>query len=552
MSAPQERPRALVIGLDGADWRLLEPWLQAGHLPTLSRLITSGARGALRSTIRPESSVAWSSFSTGVNAGKHGVFGFVEQVPGSYSFQLANGNSVRARRFWEVLGDEGRVVWICNVPFTYPPAPVNGLLVSGMLTPGPDVAFTHPPDLQGWLLNHFEQYQFDVTPSAGEHDALIASVRAITQQQRKAALLLMGKQPWDLGMVVFTGPDRLQHFLWACHDPAHPLHQAGHARLCGSALLEHYQLLDAAIAEILDNLPPNTLVLVMSDHGFNGCARRFYVNRWLGQRGYLALHGANTWRLRLAAMTSRLGSVGWIRRLKRALLPARWGSTTLRSAMFVRAVDWSHTRAYFGPDGGLRINLAGREPEGIVDPHELDALRQELRQRLLALTDPDTGRPALSGVFGQEELYQGPFTDKAPDLILEPQRDNPASGHNLVLDGSLEHPQAPRFGSSAPYTANHTLDGVLIAWGPGIIPGQQITGAQIVDLAPTLLAALGVPIPDTVDGRVLSELFVPGSLPELRKSAPSEPTSKDPLGTSYSPEDESTVEGRLRGLGYLD
>lgn len=551
MSAHQERPKALVIGLDGADWRLLEPWLREGHLPALSRLITTGARGVLRSTIRPESSVAWSSFSTGMNAGKHGVFGFVEHAPGSYAFQLANGSSVRARRFWEILGDEDRRVWIYNVPFTYPPAPVNGLLVSGMLTPGPDVAFTHPPDLRGWLLSHFEKYQFDVTPSEGEQDALIASVRAITQQQLKTALLLLHKQPWDLGMVVFTGPDRLQHFLWACHDPGHPLRQADHARL-GNALLEHYQLLDEAIAEILDNLPPNTLVLVMSDHGFNGCARRFYVNRWLVQEGYLALHEANTWRLRLAAMTSKLGSVGWIRRLKRALLPARWGATTLRSAMFVRAVDWSRTRAYFGPDGGLRINLAGREPEGIVDPGELDTLRQELRQRSLALVDPDTGQPALSGVFAREELYHGPFTDRAPDLILEPQRDNPAFAHNLVLDGSLEHPPPPLFGSSAPYTGNHTLDGVLIACGPGVTPGQQIVGAQIIDLAPTLLAALGVPIPDTMDGRVLSELFSPGSIPEPRKSAPSEPSAKDALGASYSPEDESTVEGRLRGLGYLD
>jgi predicted AlkP superfamily phosphohydrolase/phosphomutase len=421
-----------------------------------------------------------------------------------------------------------------------------------MLTPDPEVAFAHPLDLQRWLLSHFESYRFDVDPSVHEDGALIESVRAITQQQQEAAAMLLREQPWDLGTVVFTGPDRLQHFLWAHHEPSHPLHQADRARLFGDALLEHYRLLDKGMAEILDSLPAETLVLVMSDHGFNGCARRFYVNRWLLAQGYLVLRQAKTWRLQLAVKTSHLGSVGWLRRLKRALMPARWGPTTFRLSMFAQAVDWSRTRAYFGPDGGLRINLLGREPKGIVNPEELEGLCQGLRQSLLGLTDPDTGQPVLSSVFSQDELYDGPFTDRAPDLILEPQRDNPDPSHNFVLDGSLEHAIASPFSSSAPYTANHTLDGILIAWGAGVAAGQQITGAQIIDLAPTLLGVLGVPIPIEMDGQVLAELFVPGFLPELRRSAASEPSVADTPQKSYSLDEEIAIEDRLRGLGYLD
>lgn len=547
-----KQAKAIVIGLDGADWRLLEPWLQAGHLPTLARLVAEGAHGTLRSTIRPESSVAWSSFSTGVNPGKHGVFGFAERVRGGYSFQLANGSSVRARRFWDLLGEAELKVGLLNIPFTYPPSSVNGFMVTGMLTPGPEVAFTYPPELQPRLLSRHETYRFDVDPSIREGFPLIEGVREITLQQRETALLLLREQPWHLFTVVFTGPDRLQHFLWAHNEPRHPLHDADGARLYGHALLEHYQLLDETIAEMLDHLPQDTLVLLMSDHGFNGCARRFYINRWLEAQGLLVLHKTGTRRLQLSAMISRMGSVGWVRRLKRQVFPSRWSSTTLHSAVFAHAVDWSRTRVYFGLDGGLRINLAGREPEGIVQTREMDTLRRQLCQKLLALEDPETGYPVLSHVYAREELYHGPFTKRAPDLVPEPQRDNPNPAHNVVLDGSVDSMMMSPFGSSAPYTANHTLNGVLVAWGAGVARGRQIVGAQITDLAPTILAALDVPVPTHMDGRVLSELFLPGCIPEPRRSAASEPEALDAPGKGFSPEEQMAVESRLRGLGYLD
>ena len=552
-AAQVEKPgRVIVIGLDGADWRLLQPWLHAGHLPTLARLVRGGVHGPLRSTIRPESSLAWSSFSTGVNPGKHGVFGFVEQVKGSYSFQLANGASIRTRRFWDFLGEAGLQVGLLNIPFTYPPSAVNGFMVTGMLTPGPDVDFAHPPELQQQLLSRFGKYRFDVDHSTHEEVALIDSVRMITEQQRDTALLLLRERPWRFFTVVFTGPDRLQHFLWAHNDPRHPFYNVDSARLFGSALLEHYQLLDEAIAEILGHLPPDTLLLLMSDHGFNGCARRFYINRWLQERGLLVLHSTSTRRSRLTVMTSYLKSVGWLRRLKRALLPARWNSTSLHSAVFTHAVDWSRTRAYFGLDGGLRINLESREPGGIVRAEEFDALREELRQELLAVEDPETRQPVLTNLFYREELYHGPFAARAPDLIPEPQRDNPDPAHNIVLDGSLDNITASPFASSIPYTANHTLDGVFIAWGAGVAGTRQVLGAQIVDLAPTILAALDVPIPAYMDGRVLSEIFLPGCIPEPRHSEASEPGVPDGPEGSYSLAEEIAVESRLRGLGYLD
>ena len=542
----------MVIGLDGADWRLLKPWIRNGDLPTLARLVSEGTCGKLRSTVRPESSVAWSSFSTGVNPGKHGVFGFVERAEQGHSFKLANGSSVRTRRFWDILGERGLKVGILNVPFTYPPSPVNGFMVTGMLTPGPDVAFTYPGELQQRLLDRFDNYTFDVGDATKDKATLVGHVHAYTHQQREMALFLLQKEPWDFFTMVFTGPDRLQHFLWADMDPQHLLHDPESAHHFGHALLEHYRVLDDAIAKILDCLPSNTLVLLMSDHGFNGCARRFYVNRWLRDRGLLMLREPSNWRSDLASLLSHLGSVRWLRRLKRAVFPNQWSSITLYSTVFTQAIDWLHTKAYFGLDGGLRMNLQGREPQGIVRAgDEYEVLRQELRQALLTVEDPETKRPPLSKVFLREELYHGRFAGRAPDLILEPQRDNPDPAHNFVLDGSLKADEARIFGSSAPYSGNHTLDGILVAWGADVARGQ-IQNARIVDLAPTVLAALGVAIPEYMDGRVLSEIFLPGCAPTPRRAAESEPGVLDESGRPFSLEEGLAVENRLRGLGYLD
>jgi predicted AlkP superfamily phosphohydrolase/phosphomutase len=544
--------KVVVIGLDGADWRLLEPWIESGNLPTLARLVSEGTRGKLRSTTRPESSVAWSSFSTGVNPGKHGVFGFVERAANDYAYKLANAASVRSRRFWDFLGEQGIRVGILNLPFTYPPSPVNGFLVTGMLTPGPHVPFAYPQALQEQLLERFGHYKFDIGNFAQDKAALIDDVRSYTRQQRETALFLLREWSWDFFTVVFTGPDRLQHFLWADLDSKHPLRDPENAQRSGDALLEHYRELDSAIAEILTCLPVDTLVLVMSDHGFNGCARRFFVNAWLCEQGWLRLNDSSSWQSNLASVLSRVGSIQWVRRLKRIIAPTQWGSSDLSSAIFNRSIDWKHTKAYFGLDGGLRINLQGREPEGIVRPDEYSPLCQTLRQSLLALTDPETKSPPLANVFPREELYQGPYTPRAPDLILEPRRDNQSAAQNFVLDSTLKPNGVHPFGSSQPYSGNHTLDGILIAWGADVVKGGQIKNAQIIDLAPTILAVMGVPVPADMDGRVLSKIFTAGRAPAAQYVAVPSVAASEEVEESFSPEEERTVESRLRGLGYLD
>jgi len=538
----------LVVGLDGADWRLLQPWLDQGKLPTIAGLAAAGAVGRLRSTIRPESSVAWSSFATGVNPGKHGVFGFARRLPGSYRFRLASGSSIRVCRFWDLAGGQGLRVGLLNVPFTYPPSAVNGFMVTGMLTPGVHVPFTYPPHLQRELLDRFDGYAFDVGDWQGDKAALVERARALTRQQRDMTLFLLREQPWDLAVTVFTAPDRLQHFLWADADERHPAHNPQEGQRFGGALLEHYRSLDDAIGAVLETLPDDTLLLLVSDHGCNGCMRRFSVNRWLAERGLLALKRGGRWQRGVPPLLSHLGSLRPLRRVKQRLFPARWSLAGLRCGMFARAVDWARTRAWFGPDGGVWVNLRGREPQGIVSLGDYDAFREELRRELLAVRDPETGRPVLSSVFLREELYHGPAAGAAPDLIAEPRRGEEAYRHNVILDGTFEPGDASPFGSSLPYTGNHTLEGVVLAWGKGVAGPQPIRGAHITDLAPTVLAALGVAVPTHMDGRALPALLAGREHAHPRTSARSWATGPGP---PFGPADEAVVEDRLANLGYL-
>lgn len=544
----ETRKKVVIIGLDGADWRLLRPWMADGRLPTLARLQAEGTTGPLRSTIRPESSVAWSSFATGVNPGKHGVYGFVRWTEG-YDFQLANSSSVGAPRFWGILDRAGYNVGLINIPFTYPPDPIHGFLVSGMLTPNADVAFAYPQAVQSRLLARFKgNLLFDAGDREQNKNALVAHVGAYTRQQREMVSLLW-EEPWDLLAVVFTGPDRLQHFLWADTDSDHPLHKSEDGRRYGDALLEHFQVLDAAVKQIVERLPSDSLVLIMSDHGFNGCGRRFYVNNWLKAGGYLRPRGAFAgWKIG-ARILRQLKRVPWLRRVKRRILPDEWGPTHLQTTAFSQAFDWSRTKAYFAPDGGIRINLKGREPAGIVPPSAYDSLLQELQEALRSLVDEETGAAPLHEVYRREELYHGRYANVAPDLILEPQREKGTALHNYVLDGSTAKGEAV-FTTSHPYSGNHAPNGILMAWGEGVKAGASLSGARIIDIAPTVLATLGAPIPQYMDGRFLENIFIPSHAPYPEYT--DELSLTDSGTRPFTGEEAAAVASRLQNLGYLD
>ena len=550
--------RVLVIGLDGVTLDLLGPWIEAGELPNLQKLIKEGASGKLRSTLPPISSSSWSSFATGVNPGKHGLVDFVYPGADSYKVSMINATSRQTRALWNWLNDAGYKVGLLGIPTTYPPEPVDGFMISGFLSPGPDSEWASPPELKQELLA--ELGEFMLAPDERYRstrwlsrflDDLAASVENRTQ----AALYLMRTKPWDLFTVVYWDTDMVQHETWRLLDPSHPRYDSDEAAASREMVLDFHRKVDKDVGRLLAEAGPDTLVVVMSDHGFGPVHSFFLTNNWLASLGLLqfkqrpwtafkkALFRLGFTPLRMFRIAKSLG-LGSLR--KRVRFQQKSGLLN-RVFLSFDDVDWSRTRAFsIGSFGQVYINLAGVRPEGIVQPgDEYEALREQVAREALALTDPRTGEPLVERIYTREEIYSGPYANRTPDLIVQPRGwEYMAFGHADFGSNKLVEPIIGLSG-------HHRPDGILILAGPGVKAGMPLEGANIMDLTPTLLHAIGVGVPRDLDGQVLSEAFEASSpvaqpvtytQANIFKERGSEPDLSD--------DEMAEVQEKLRGWGY--
>ncbi|NLE76177.1 MAG: hypothetical protein GX605_05425 [Chloroflexi bacterium] len=552
-------PRVFVLGFDAATFWLIDPWVAEGKLPNFARLMREGVRGSLDSTIPYVSGPAWVSFATGVNPGKHGVFDFARRQPGGYGIQLVNARDIRSATLWSLLSQAGLRLGSLNCPVTYPPRPVNGFLVGGMLSPSLKSDFTYPKELRDQLLRAVPDYLIEsaeTSPDRAQTKAAVArNVRQGTQARAKATrFLLEWLGHWDLFVSVYSETDRVMTYLWDDMDPQHPRHDPDLAARFGHEILRHYQELDAILGQTMEEVvDERTTLLVLSDHGFGGVYRFFYPNRWLHEQGYLTLkQGSGTTGLVQGAkgLLRRLRVAHLVKQTLHRLFP-HWGFTSqLRQFAFTRDVDWSRTRAFWAADNGVTINVAGREPEGIVRPGaEYEALRDEIAAGLLALREPGTGERVVAAVHRREEIYSGPYIAESPDLRVVWQ-EYPDERRTHFSAGELWGEST--FGPAG-QTGDHCYQGVFLAWGQGVRRGATIQGAAMVDVAPTILWLLGQPIPQEMDGRVLREAFEAdwaAQRPIQHSQGEARPPDASELA-GFSDEESEAVRERLRGLGYL-
>lgn len=518
----------LVVGLDGATFDLVQPWAEAGYLPTLSRLMAAGAAGPLRSTLPPVTAAAWASFMTGRRPAHTGVVDFFRGPAGNLS--LISGADVAGPTLWELLSQAGVSVGVLNVPVTYPPRPVNGYLVPGLLSPDQGQT-TWPP---GFLAPyHHELGPYRLTPQTlyrpGQEAAFIADLHQVVETQIRYALRIARDAPTDFLMVHFLATDIAQHALWRHLDPAHPWHDPKLASRYGHAVRDLFVRIDSAIGQLLALLPAGTTAIVMSDHGFGPVHRVVNLNNLFIAAGLMALKPEPGVRLRRrVAGRRRLGKVAWRLRRRGKLLD-------------FADVDWSRTMAYsMGHLGQVYVNLQGREPLGLVAPRDYEAALARVTAALRTLRFPDSGRPMPVEVIPGEGA-----PECGPDLHVILDEHRAVAYPMFVADGQIVTEQ--RHGNSG----DHRLHGVLIAAGPGIRAGQALHDAEIVDLAPTILSLMGVAIPPGMDGRPLTEI--------LDAPAPGHPVSTSPLtwhepvaASALTPAEQAIVEAQLRGLGYLD
>ncbi|WP_322493775.1 alkaline phosphatase family protein [Chloroflexus sp.] len=554
--------RILIVGLDAADLDLVEPWVTAGYLPHIRDVLARGSFAPLRSTIPVMSPPAWMSLISGLNPGKHGIFDFVRLAPGSYHLMSTRRDQTTFKTMFDYASEHGQFVLALNVPLTYPPIPVHGIMVAGLGAPMSG-QFTYPPQLRQELLAWGYRIEPETEFAPGREQQWLLDLANVTRSQTDAMLRFMERTPWQLGMIVYRAIDEVETFFWHHMDPTHPLHDPEQAPRFGAAILKIHRLLDEEIGRLLRAAGPDTTVILVSDHGGGPLHREVFLNVWLEQKGWLKRrqrpsHEEALRRLALSLGVSRerlspkLNNAFWT--WLRHRIPIHWQrrltpSTTLSLA---ETVDWSQTKAYsFGNIGQIYINLKGREPKGIVSPGaEYEALLDEITAALYELTD--NGQPVVDAVYRGKDLYTGPYAGYGPDLNIIMR------GMSYVAQSWREMASQQIFASPGAYfTGIHRPLGMIAMCGPTIPQQGKLPEVQIVDVAPTIMHLLGIPPSTEQDGRVLAEfLSATNQLHQPVAPAPAavgEDTLRPLNPTGWENEQaEQEVLDRLRNLGYLD
>jgi len=556
--------RVFVVGFDGATFDLIRPWSEQGLLPTFAGLLKKGAGGPLRSTLPPFSAPAWTTFMTGVNPGQHGLYDFVQPRGSTYELQITNANTRQVPSIWRLLSQCGRRVAAVNIPMTYPPESVNGIMIAGFDAPDVSSTYTYPAGLRDELKEALGTYVILPDMVGLPLWQVVKDYLEVTDLRARAVRYLWSKERYDLFAVVFNGSDALQHLCLRS-----PLEGK-----CREALLSMYQAYDRFLADLLIDLPEDVTLLVMSDHGATPIRQFVYLDRWLADRGWLQLAEGHSGTGGVSGLVRRVAAVaaGQAVMLLRRYLPVEWRRRLkryrglqgrVRSLVASSGIDWGRTQAYTRNVQGIFINLKGRQPEGIVEPgKEYDELCCRISDELLALRDPDNPQARIvDRVLRKEEVFSGPYVDMAPDLYIcwtddaylaRFDRDTPD-------DSIFQSPTPSEWEDVLPtqtigvHAATHQRDGILMAWGTAIEPGTEVQDAHIMDLAPTIFYFLDEPVPAHMEGKVLTGLccdsYLAGHTVELEETYESEAAVKS---TGYSEEDEKKIRERLKGLGYLE
>lgn len=557
--------RVIVVGLDGATFDIIDPLIAKGKLRNLHKLIQEGASGPLKSTLPPVSALAWPSFYTGKNSGKHGIYGFTRLKPGTYNIEPVNAAHRHSEAIWSLLSRSGKKGIVLNVPITYPADAIDGFFISGMDALALNDQSVYPSSLKQEIIKNVGGYTIEcdllksLTYKTGKK--VLNEIQKAEYLRIQTAEYLMKKIEWDYIIIVLVASDRVQHFFWHCMDPFHPRYNEKGATAYRNAIEDTYTYLDDYLGNLLALVDDSDTVLVLSDHGmkpFDRILPLVDMNEILSILGYLKFN-----RIRRGVSTNLMLS-GW--KIAKSILPLGFRQyikrklPDFRNSLYLsEVIDWNNSKA-FAPffdevtAGGVCINLKGREPAGVVENGKsYEDIRDELISKLEDLRHPRTGKRIIHKVYRREEIYSGDQVNEAPDLVIQWNEENIFSGLDVgegLWDG-LENKRGRKLDLGA-HTGEHAQNGILIAKGENIKKGSIIREASILDIAPTILFLKQLPVPIDMDGKVLEEIFDVKFLKENKVSYVDPKIDKKASSNfEYSEYEKQAIKKRLKDLGYL-
>ncbi len=545
--------KVVLIGLDGLTFKVIRPLVEAGVMPTVARFMKEGASGTLWSTRPPVTCPAWPSMFTGVNPGRHGVFSFTCRDAKTGKARSVGSTDIRARKIWDLMGDAGRRVAVLNVPITFPASRVNGVMLTGYVSPENSPHVTFPATTAQELRDEFGDLalNWDVLgyrPSdPAEREAHVRRINELMVLRCRQFQFLIEKNQPDFCFFVHEYPDRVQHLFYHLLDADFDAYHAPENRKARDLLIEGHRELDASLAKLVETFGEDANYMIVSDHGFGGVTRWVYVNNLLNQHGLLSVKRLKAWgdvltrRMNLSKSTRQ--RLGFEHR----------DPSDRQDPCREPLIAYRRSRAFAGPqlEHSVYVNVAGRCPDGTVDAGEDRArLQRELVDLLSNARDAGTGKRVFDGAWTRDALYQGDYVDEAPDIIYELAPGYMVS--NAVLPPGLMNGRFVRpIGAGWDISGYHLPDGVLIGYGPAFRAASNLD-AHLLDVAPTALYLMNLPIPSYMEGRVVEEAL---RNEVLQTRSPE--TSESELSTvgngelAYTAEEQMEVTRRLEELGYL-
>jgi len=500
--------RILVIALAEASPVLIQRFVDAGELPNLESLINEGATGELDSVIPAITPQMWGAILTGRSAGHHGLFDFWQRDRHG-RFVEKRGNSLGQPAIWDYLSCTGLKSAIINVPFTYPPSNIHGFMISGEDAPGAGRDIASPPGLYDEIVQRFGRYRLkDIFPTGRKKSDYLTLVEEDVRAQTEVWSHLLAENQWEFSLVFYSATAITQHYFWedfASEDPDNPYR---------GVIRSAYRALDSAIGRLRSDAGEDCCVYVISECGAGPLRFGVQMNTVLERAGLLQRHGRRQGdrKRRLASQLRKTGQ-----HFLQTYLPSSayrfansrlgWLKSLMHNYVAASDIDWERTSAFSrGKEGQVFVNLAGRDPKGTVEPgDQYEEVCSAVERAFLELRDPETGEPAVAAVYRARDLYQGPYLEEAPDLVIHWQ--------DLAYQpAETDHGRENIFGQrwreymDWPTTGSHRRSGVLLAAGPGIARGISIDRAGALDLLPTWLKYLNVQLPPDLEGDPIEEL----------------------------------------------